>query len=398
MANAAASSTFRCVYCGHCGPETGFDNEHVFSRALCGRGANWTLVNRVCKACNHRFSRFENELLQQAVETIARGFSGPLGRSASSAGAARTQPLKINHLYAQNANDTLVYEGGFSFPSEFYFRPQMLDVGDGTLFSLVTNRDEVQAFTNAVSRFAREPKRITLPRSKNQSEYEIVTYEQVDDHWLPTKRELNRKPSDTFFREFIQRKNFPPMTARLAQNDDGKLFVRAANQAALGQFIDLMYANKPAGPRPPLPAGTDNQTFFFGLQINLIKIYKAVLKTGLNLVAHFFGDDALRDGAFDRARRIVLEDDESNDAGTICQLSPGFTSDFPGMSVDTHQMMLDEFQGLLRFRLRLYNNFGYTAILAPLGENLQGPLRSQLPRRVLIEYETAGIREVPAWA
>ena len=124
------------------------------------------LVNRVCKACNHRFSQFENELLQQAAETIARGISGPLGRTARSNGA-RIQPLKINHLYALNENDTLVYEGGFSFPLEFYFRPQMIDVGDGTLLSLITDRNEFPAFQDAVSRFARESKRITLPRPKN---------------------------------------------------------------------------------------------------------------------------------------------------------------------------------------------------------------------------------------
>jgi HNH endonuclease len=162
MTNSASSPTFRCVYCCHRGPETDFDNEHVFSRALCGSGANWTLVNRVCKTCNNRFSRFENELLQQAAETIARGFSGPLGRSARSASDARIQPLKINHLYVLNANDMLVYEGGFSFPSEFYFRPQMIDVGDGTLLTLITDRKAIPLFQNAVSRFAREPKKITL--------------------------------------------------------------------------------------------------------------------------------------------------------------------------------------------------------------------------------------------
>jgi hypothetical protein len=160
MTHAAAAPTFHCVYCGHSGPKADFDNEHVFSRALCGSGANWTLVNRVCKSCNNRFSRFENELLQQAAETIARGFSGPLGRSARSAGT-RIQPLKINHLYVLNANDTLVYEGGFSFPSELYLRPQMIDVGDGTLLSLITDRSEILALQEAVLSFVREPKRIT---------------------------------------------------------------------------------------------------------------------------------------------------------------------------------------------------------------------------------------------
>lgn len=351
----------------------------------------------VCKVCNNRFSRFENELLQQAAETIARGFSGPLGRSARSAGGAHTQPLKTDHLYVLNVNDTLVYEGGFSFPSEFYFRPQMIDVGDGTLLTIVTDQSEILAFQDAVSRFAREPKRFTLSRPKNRKEYEIVTYEETDDHWRPAKRELSKEPSDVFFREIIQRPTLQPMTPRLAQNNDGKLFVRAVNLGTLGRFIDLMFANKQAAPRAPLPAEPGCQTFFFGLQIDLIKVYKAVLKTGLNLVTHFYGDETLRNGAFNRTREIVLENVESNDAATICRMSPGFTPDFPSAGIDTHQMMLDEFNGSLRFRMRLYNSFGYTAILAPLGKSLRVLIGSQLPKRVLIEYETTGIREVPVW-
>lgn len=121
------------------------------------------------------------------------------------------------------------------------------------------------------------------------------------------------------------------------------------------------------------------------------------MKTGLNLVANFYGDKALRNSAFDRTRAIVLEDVENNDAETICKMSPGFTPDFPSASSDTHQMMLDESNGSLRFQMRLYNNFGYTAILAPLSESLRVHIESQFPKRFLIYYETTGIREVPVW-
>lgn len=262
MTNTVAAPTFHCIYCGHSGPGTGFDNEHVFPRSLCGSGTNWTLINRVCKKCNNHFSRFENELLHNAAETIARGFSGPLGRSARDAEGLRIQPLKVSELFALNVNDTLVYEGGFSFPSDFYFRPQMIDVGDGTLLHIIANQSEFQAFQDALLRFDNESKRITLPRPKNRKEYEIVTYEKVNDHWRPANHELSKNPSDVFFREIIQRPTLQPITPRLAQNDDGKLFVHAAGLDALGQFIDLIYDHKPPAPRPPLPPEPGNQTFF----------------------------------------------------------------------------------------------------------------------------------------
>jgi hypothetical protein len=103
-----------------------------------------------------------------------------------------------------------------------------------------------------------------------------------------------------------------------------------------------------------------HQAFFFGVQIDLIRVYKVVVKTGLNLVAHFYGDGVLRHPASDRTCGILLEEIESNGAATICQMSPGFTSDFPRSGRDVHQMTLDELGGSLRFQMQLYNRFVYT--------------------------------------
>jgi hypothetical protein len=44
--------------------------------------------------------------------------------------------------------------------------------------------------------------------------------------------------------------------------------------------------------------------FFSGLEINLIKIYKAIIKTGLNLAARFYGDQALASAEFCTAMRV----------------------------------------------------------------------------------------------
>lgn len=384
---------YHCVYCGHKGASGDFDNEHVFSRALCGTGNNWTLTNCVCKTCNGRFSKFESELLHQAAETVARGFSGPLGRSARNTNGARIQPLKINHLYALNSNDSLVFEAGFAFPAEFYFRPQIVDVGDGTLLALITNANEMQDFQTAVSRFARDQKYVTLPRLKKQKEYDVVTFDEIDGHWRPGAKRRMPKPSQLFFRELSTGDRVPPMTARLAQNDDGNLFVRAKDLNAVGNLFDSIFQNRMTGPRPPLPPGPGQQTFVFGLEFNYVKIFKAVLKTGMNLVAHLFGDTALRDTAFDRCRSILLECPETKDATKICQYYADFPAEFPRTSGDAHQLMLDEHLGALRFRMRLYNSFGYESILAPS----TAALALDLPKRILVEHAGAGIREVNTW-
>jgi hypothetical protein len=173
--------------------------------------------------------------------------------------------------------------------------------------------------------------------------------------------------------------------------------MRAATIDSVGEFMDKLFANRPAGPRPQLAPGPGNQTFFFGLQIDLIRVYKAVIKTGLNLVAHLYGDDIFGNGAFDQARRIVLANCETNEAATVCQMMPGFTADFPRAPMDAHQMMLDEYNGVLRFRMRLYNSFGYSVSLGPMNDTLRGMVGPTLPKRVLVEFQTRGIREVPDW-
>jgi len=85
------------------------------------------------------------------------------------------------------------------------------------------------------------------------------------------------------------------------------------------------------------------------------------------------------------------------DAHQICRLAPGFPQDFPRAPTNAHQMMQTPRKVPCGFACGLYNNFGYTAQLAPLTPPLQALLGAAPPCRVLIEYETTGICEASAW-
>ena len=78
-------------------------------------------------------------------------------------------------------------------------------------------------------------------------------------------------------------------------------------------------------------------------------------------------------------------------------MAPEATSDFPRAPVDAHQMMLDEHNGMLRFRMRLYNSFGYSLSLAAMNDTLRVAMRPTLPKRVVVEFQTGGIREAIDW-
>lgn len=88
----------QCIYCMKVKPEEDFDPEHVFSRGLCGAGANWTLATEVCRKCNGRFSAFEAHWMRQAIEATARNFHGLESRSEKTR-FDRVQPVELDHLY-----------------------------------------------------------------------------------------------------------------------------------------------------------------------------------------------------------------------------------------------------------------------------------------------------------
>ena len=87
-----------CIYCSKTKSTAEFSKEHVLPRAFCGQGDNWTLVDKVCGECNRLFSAFESHWTHQALESMVRNFSGPVGRGGKSK-EKRIQPTEIDHLY-----------------------------------------------------------------------------------------------------------------------------------------------------------------------------------------------------------------------------------------------------------------------------------------------------------
>jgi hypothetical protein len=100
-------------------PEYAFDPEHVFSRGLCGPGANWTLTQEVCGKCNARFSAYEAHWMRQAFEATARNFYGLEGRSEKQR-FDRVQPIEVDDCYLLNKGDSTVYEAGLAFPADHH--------------------------------------------------------------------------------------------------------------------------------------------------------------------------------------------------------------------------------------------------------------------------------------
>ena len=398
-----------CIYCTNTKPADEFSNEHVLPRAFCGQGGNWTLVDKVCGECNGLLSAFESHWTHQALESMTRNFSGPVGRRGRSR-EKHVQPAEIDHLYLVQKDDPAAYEVGFAFPNQHYFRPQIIQIDDG-LMALAADEEEGRTLQSAINDL-RRLREIELSRpidNKDEKAFRIVRLS-VDSsgksYSVGSEREgtghagywLRSYPEPPTVRGFdgIERH----LTPRCAVDDRKHLYFRAGGWSEVAEFLSNLAQGKLASSEPFRAPSPGTQTVMLRFIIKLPLVYRAVLKTGLNLVAYLAGTPLARDAAFDDLRRILLDKDADNDVMERCKfsdhsmLAPG-RAEFPsGVDTNQHRLMLDIFRGKLCFRMRLYGHLGYESILAPATSGIKSAITTS---RVAVDFDSTGIREVSEW-
>ena len=398
-----------CIYCTNTKSADEFSKEHVLPRAFCGRGGNWTLVDMVCSECNRLFSVFESHWTHKTVESMVRNFSGPVGRGGKS-GEGRTQPTEIDHLYLVQKDDPNAYETGFAFPNQHYFRPQIIQSGDGVM-ALAADEEEGRTLQSAINDL-RRLREIELSRpidNEDEKAFRIVRLSLDSSgrsYSVGSEREgtesagywLRSYPDPPTVKGFdgIERH----LTPRCAVDDRKRLYFRAGGWSEVAEFLSNLAQGRLASAerfRKPSPG---SQTVTLGFIIKLPLLYRAVLKTGVNLVADLAGTPLARDAAFDDLRRILLDKDADDDVMARCRLSdhstlaPGRAEFPPGVDINQHRLMLDIFRGKLCFRMRLYSHLGYESILAPATSEIR---RAITTSRVVVDFDSTGIREVSKW-
>ncbi len=313
-----------CIYCTKNKTVESFSREHVLPRAFCGQGDNWTLIDTVCSECNGLFSAFEAHWTRSAIESIARNFSGPVSRSRKPRNR-RVQATEIDHIYIVQKNEPIAFEAGFAFPNEFYFRPQIIQTGDG-LVTLVGEKEDIEAFKSAINKLIRlQMIKLSKPiNSEEKQMFQIATL-RIDaaskscsislendkanptDYWLRSYPELPVvRGSDGIERH---------LTPRCALDDRKRLYFRAQRWSEVEELISNLLQNKNAS----LTSSPYNQTVMLRFRIKLPMVYRAVLKTGLNLFARLAGAPLARDVAFDDLRRILLDKDADRDVLERCK-------------------------------------------------------------------------------
>lgn len=397
-----------CIYCMQTKQSVEFSREHVLTRAFCGTGDNWTLVDAVCSECNGLFSRFESHWTRSAIESIMRSFSAP-SRQGRKLNVPRRQPIESDDIYLVQRNDPLVYEAGFAVANDFYFRPQIVQSNAG-LVCLASNREEERVLKSEIALLIKRGHiEISSPSVGQDGRTFKVARLAIDMRgkrcFLLSEREEQRS-----FGYWLR--PYPPgrtvkgfsgvegeLTPRCALDDRQRLYFRADGWSGVVDLLTDLLQNK-TNKSPHQAESPHDQTVRIGVAAKLPLVFRAVLKTGLNLVAHSVGTSLAMDDAFDDLRRMLMENDADDELMRRC----GFLDDslpwlgreeFPSPDTTSqHRLMLDIYRGRLYFRIRLYGHLGYESVLAIATRRIQGAMTTE---RVIVDFESSGFRRVPVW-
>ena len=142
------------------------------------------------------------------------------------------------------------------------------------------------------------------------------------------------------------------------------------------------------------------QTVAIGIVVKLPIVFRAVMKTGLNFVAKVAGAGVALDPTFDRLRWMILDAGADDQVVRSCRfLGDGVgaaqhLTAFASTDADEHRLMLDEFSGAVRFRLRLYGHMSYECVLAMARSATRQLIGT---RRAVVDFAGHGIRSVSEW-
>ena len=188
-------------------------------------------------------------------------------------------------------------------------------------------------------------------------------------------------------------------TSRCALDDRNRLYFRANDWADVTLLLTDIVKNRYA---TPLGGANREQTVAIRHVVKLPLVYRAVMKTGLNLVAKVAGSTVAHDSMFDELRRIILDPEADDDVMGRCRiLGPAaegdpIRADFPPpSSIDEHRLMLTEYGGTLNFRIRLYGTLGYECKLGSMTPKIRERISTV---RAAVDFGGEGIRKVSDWS
>lgn len=369
-------SMANCIYCGSLGS---FNQvEHIFPYSLGGGGQGWTLQNVVCDACNNKFSALEQQLARHSLESLARLGYGPQGRRKKS--QKHLNPLYAKGVYRFSEDNDLAYEAGVSLGFKPYIRSQLIeaqiiDSKFSEIQSIQSTEEEFSELMGRVKRFIDEDFYLIDKKSVSQEKAFQRTKFKYDSGTMKSQVEqaLQPKPpqGNCVWLQLLpvdsDRKRYTP---RIFLDDDQKLIVKAHDIEEAVRFICTV-VNSISDKDKGQDVEIGLSAIHIQMQVNFVAVFRALAKIGVNYAIKLYGEEFVRDSAFDEIKAFINGEIYSNldSAFKYVQMNQkNNLFEFLNCSkdVDKHWIMLAYIPNLgLIFTIYMYGSSGY---LVRLGE------------------------------
>lgn len=296
-----------CIYCGRLGP---YSDEHVVSAGLGGDDPAWMLRGCVCSVCNATtFSRLEAHVLKASPIALARLFLQPTTRDGTPPSPLQAYTtVELTDGGRQAAGD--LGAGGQSsvFAQVLFERGEAGQLSE----SLVgPDRTSIEAlFTALRERLGDE---VVLIEKHAAQEFTTTVLTWAGNRYQAGASALVRKPPAVgiwFEPEYVPTTAASPPPWTLFRRPTGQLVGRAPDLAHIGVILSLLRLDLDVLASTFEQAKVEAITAQAGVNMHMLAelhtLDRTMIKIGLNLAAHLFGEEIVRRSDFDAAVEYVL--------------------------------------------------------------------------------------------
>lgn len=382
-----------CIYCPSVGPYT---DEHVVPAGMGGDDGRWLLKDVVCGVCNTDvFSPMETKVMRASPLAIARLFRQTRSRNRGKKTAAPSIHAPLSYFDDPQSGLLLEQElgsGGQSriWPQVNFVPPERMTVSatDGAsandLIRDLGNLADLLTLCEKRRDGLEVRYRLTLLR------WNSVAYEpgEVDSTAAAPRGAVWLEPL-----EYPETETAGTLTARVFRRAKGPMTCRADGVDDVATLLTLIRHHHPklVVPADAASISTDTPSIHLRQVMDPVAYDRVLVKIGVNVCAHLFGDDIVRTPGFARAREYARYG-----TGSVVQLSiedaKKFTDAFPVLA--HHHLLLvatkapeGEEPGCVMITMQFYGGLTHSYLLA-VGDAVPNAAD---PIFVVVDYEANSI-------
>lgn len=343
-------NTTTCIYCDKARP---FTDEHVFPAGLGGDDKSYLLKGLVCGVCNTKtFSPLETQLMRNSPYALARLYQQATGRGKG----GKALPPEFAHdrcdlvdPVSGHVSEAEMGPGGV--PTTL---GQLQILGDELSLG-GTDGLQIAEFLAGLPALLADTARIISKISSTEFEVTEFTwdgsnYEQAGTSSLP------KPPAGIWLDSLIGSQGKPIGKPRLYKRSKGQYVLRLIEPADAAVFLSGARRQLPMLQARVIPdaSSISQPGLLVGMKMDPQAIFRAMVKIGVNLACHEYGEQVVRSPSFDRIREIVLTGKEGVPVNDIPPIREIFQHDKRPVHVAMLYPQMTDRGMVLLFLLRLY--------------------------------------------